>query len=262
MMRSLWSAASGMKTQQQNMDVIAHNIANVNTTGAKKQRAEFQDLIYQNLRDAGATSGEGTEYPTPMQIGLGARMSATNRIFTQGNIQTTDNLTDIAIQGEGFFRVYLPDGTMAYTRDGSFKLDENRNLVTSNGYMLADNIQIPAEAPYDTIVISNSGVVSAQPGAELEDVGNITLARFVNPAGLTAIGENLFLESGSSGAPIPGEPGQDGVGKLLQSTLEMSNIQLVDEMVNMIVAQRAYESNSKAVTTSDSMLEIANGLKR
>lgn len=262
MMRSLWSAASGMKTQQQNMDVIAHNIANVNTTGAKKQRAEFQDLIYQNLRDAGATSGEGTEYPTPMQIGLGARMSATNRIFTQGNIQTTDNLTDIAIQGEGFFRVYLPDGTMAYTRDGSFKLDENRNLVTSNGYMLADNIQIPAEAPYDTIVISNSGVVSAQPGAEPEDVGNITLARFVNPAGLTAIGENLFLESGSSGAPIPGEPGQDGVGKLLQSTLEMSNIQLVDEMVNMIVAQRAYESNSKAVTTSDSMLEIANGLKR
>lgn len=262
MMRSLWSAASGMKTQQQNMDVIAHNIANVNTTGAKKQRAEFQDLIYQNLRDAGATSGEGTEYPTPMQIGLGARMSATNRIFTQGNIQTTDNLTDIAIQGEGFFRVYLPDGTMAYTRDGSFKLDENRNLVTSNGYMLADNIQIPAEAPYDTIVISNSGVVSAQPGAEPEDVGTITLARFVNPAGLTAIGENLFLESGSSGAPIPGEPGTDGVGKLLQSTLEMSNIQLVDEMVNMIVAQRAYESNSKAVTTSDSMLEIANGLKR
>ena len=245
MMRALWSAASGMKGQQTNMDVISNNIANVNTYGGKKVRAEFQDLVYQTLRDAGAQSGADSQYPTGMQIGLGTRVAATNRVITQGSLQTTDNPTDVGIQGEGYFRITMPDGTTAYTRDGSFKLDSNRRLVTTDGYPLAD------------------GTVSDTPaGGTQQVVGNITLARFINPAGLTAIGKNLFVESEASGAAIEGNPGEDGNGTLTQNTLEMSNVQIVEEMVNMIISQRAYESNSKAITTSDSMLEIANGLKR
>lgn len=264
MMRALWSAASGMKAQQTNMDVIAHNIANVNTYGGKTVRAEFQDLVYQTLRQAGADSGADSQYPTGLQIGLGTRNSATTRIFTQGNLQTTGNQTDIAIQGEGFFRIQMPDGSTAYTRDGSFKLDSDRRLVTTDGYPLVDNITIDATAPNDTIVIAGDGTVSCTPAGETEptQVGNITLARFVNPAGLNAIGKNLFTVTAASGDALESNPGEDGAGTLTQSCLEMSNVQIVDEMVNMIVAQRAYESNSKAITTSDSMLEIANGLKR
>ena len=263
MMRSLWSAASGMKGQQKQMDIVAHNLANVNTTGAKAQRAEFQDLLYQTLRAGGAESGDGNMYPTPMQIGLGSRLSATNRIFVQGNVQTTDNPTDLCIQGEGFFQIQMPDGTTGYTRDGSFKIDANRNLVTSDGYPLEPAITFDETATLDTIVISPTGAVSWQDGQ-----GNqggplqIDLARFLNPAGLTAVGKNLFRESAASGEPQVNQPGNDGTGTLLQSCLEMSSVQIVDEMVNMIVSQRAYESNSKAITTSDSMLEIANGLKR
>ncbi len=263
MMRALWSAASGMKGQQTNMDVIAHNIANVNTYGGKKVRAEFQDLIYQNIRDAGAASGADSQYPTGLQVGLGTRVAATNRIFTQGALQTTDNPTDVGIQGEGFFRITMPDGTTAYTRDGSFKLDSDRRLVTTDGYPLADNITIDANAPSDSITISGDGRVSDTPaGGTQQEVGQIQLARFVNPSGLTAIGKNLFVVSEASGDAIESEPGVDGAGTLTQGTLEMSSVQIVEEMVNMIVSQRAYESNSKAVTTSDSMLEIANGLKR
>lgn len=264
MMRSLWSAASGMKAQQQQMDVVAHNIANVNTTGDKRVRAEFQDLVYQTLRQAGADSGDGTTYPTSMQIGLGTRLAATNRIFTQGAIHTTENPTDVAIQGEGFFRITLPDGTEAYTRDGSFKLDANGDMLTADGYLLADGININPNAPSDSIVISSDGYVSYTVAGENNSTqaGQINLVRFVNPAGLTAIGRNLFLQTGASGEPIQSVPGTDGAGTLLQCTLEMSNVQIVDEMVDMIVSQRAYESNSKAVITSDSMLEIANGLKR
>lgn len=263
MMRSLWSAASGMKGQQKQMDIVAHNLANVNTTGAKAQRAEFQDLLYQTLRAGGAESGDGNMYPTPMQIGLGSRLSATNRIFVQGNVQTTDNPTDLCIQGEGFFQIQMPDGTIGYTRDGSFKIDADRNLVTSDGYPLEPAITFDETATLDTIVISPTGAVSWQDGQ-----GNqggplqIDLARFLNPAGLTAVGKNLFIESAASGEPQVNQPGNDGTGTLLQSCLEMSSVQIVDEMVNMIVSQRAYESNSKAITTSDSMLEIANGLKR
>ena len=263
MMRSLWSAASGMKGQQKQMDIVAHNLANVNTTGAKAQRAEFQDLLYQTLRAGGAESGDGNMYPTPMQIGLGSRLSATNRIFVQGNVQTTDNPTDLCIQGEGFFQIQMPDGTIGYTRDGSFKIDADRNLVTSDGYPLEPAITFDETATLDTIVISPTGAVSWQDGQ-----GNqggplqIDLARFLNPAGLTAVGKNLFVESAASGEPQVNQPGNDGTGTLLQSCLEMSSVQIVDEMVNMIVSQRAYESNSKAITTSDSMLEIANGLKR
>ncbi len=264
MMRALWSAASGMKTQQTQMDVISNNLANVNTTGNKKQRAEFQDLIYQNMRDAGAASGADNTYPTGLQIGLGSRLSATNRIFTQGNLQETGNPTDISIEGEGFFQILMPDGSTAYTRDGSFKLDSERNLVTSDGYPLLENITIDANAPSDSIVIASDGQVSDKVAGQTNSnpVGQIQLARFVNPSGLTAIGKNLFVESDASGEAIVNNPGTDGTGTLVQNTLEMSNVQVVEEMVNMIIAQRAYESDSKAITTSDSMLEIANGLKR
>lgn len=263
MMRALWSAASGMKGQQTNMDVIANNIANVNTYGGKKVRAEFQDLVYQTLRDAGAQSGQDSQFPTGMQIGLGTKVAATNRVMTQGSLQTTDNPTDIGIQGEGFFRITMPDGTTGYTRDGAFKLDSNRRLVTTDGYPLADGITIDATAPSDSIVISGDGQVSCTPaGGTQQVVGQITLARFVNPAGLTSVGKNLYVVSAASGDAIESNPGEEGAGTLAQSTLEMSNVQIVEEMVNMIISQRAYESNSKAITTSDSMLEIANGLKR
>ncbi|SDP44742.1 flagellar basal-body rod protein FlgG [Selenomonas ruminantium] len=263
MMRALWSAASGMKGQQTNIDVIAHNIANVNTYGGKKVRAEFQDLIYQTLRDAGAQSGQDNQYPTGLQVGLGTRVAATQRVITQGPLQSTEHPLDIGIQGEGYFRVTMPDGTTAYTRDGSFKLDSQRRMVTSDGYLLADGITFAENSPVDSIVIAGDGTVSETPaGGTQQNVGQITLARFVNPAGLTAVGKNLFIVSAASGDPIEGNPGTDGAGTLTQGTLEMSNVQIVEEMVNMIVSQRAYESNSKAITTSDSMLEIANGLKR
>ena len=262
MMRALWSAASGMKTQQDNMDVVAHNLANVNTYGAKKVRAEFHDLLYQTLRPAGGNSGPDSQYPTGLQIGLGDRLAATQRIFTQGNLQATGNPTDIAIEGEGFFRIEMPDGTIAYTRDGSFKLDSNRRLVTTDGYPEADNITIDQNASNDSITISGTGLVSDVVDGQTNEVGQITITRFVNPAGLTAIGKNLFIETEASGEPLDGNPGEDGAGTLVQSVIEMSNVQVVEEMVNMIVAQRAYESDAKAITTSDSMLEIANGLKR
>ena len=264
MMRALWSAASGMKAQQTNMDIVAHNIANVDTYGNKKVRAEFQDLLYQTLRDAGGASGNGTQFPQGLQVGLGVKVSATHRVFTQGPLQTTDNPSDIGIQGDGFFRVLLPDGTEAYTRDGSFKLDSERRLVTSDGFLLADNIQLDENAPLSSLVISADGRVSDTPAGEQQntEVGQITLYRFVNPEGLFAYGKNLFLETTASGAPIESEPGADGAGVLAQNTLEMSGVQIVEEMVNMIVSQRAYESNAKAVTTSDSMLETANQLKR
>ena len=263
MMRSLWSAASGMIAQQTNMDVISNNIANVNDYGGKKVRAEFQDLLYQTVREAGATSGADAQYPTGKQIGLGTRVAATQRVFTQGPLQTTDNPTDVGIQGEGFFRVTLPDGTTAYTRDGTFKLDSNRRMVTTDGYPLADGITFDQTSPSDSIVIAGDGTVSETPaGGTTQQVGQIVLARFVNPAGLTAIGKNLFIVSQASGEAIESNPGEQGAGTLTQGILEMSNVQIVEEMVHMIISQRAYESNSKAVTTSDSMLEIANGLKR
>ncbi len=262
MMRALWSAASGMKSQQDNMDVVAHNLANVNTFGAKKVRAEFHDLLYQTLRPAGAESGADSQFPTGLQIGLGDRLAATQRIFSQGNLQSTGNPTDIAIEGDGFFRIEMPDGTIAYTRDGSFKLDSDRRMVTTDGYPLADNITIEQNASSDSITISADGRVSDIVDGQQNQVGQIQIARFVNPAGLTSRGHNLFYESDASGPPLESNPGEDGSGTLVQSVIEMSNIQVVEEMVNMIVAQRAYESDAKAITTSDSMLEIANGLKR
>lgn len=262
MMRSLWTAASGMTAQQSNMDVIANNLANVNTTGHKKHRAEFQDLMYQTLRQAGIETGPDTQLPTGLQMGHGVRMVATNTIHTQGNFQSTGNPLDMAIEGEGYFQVTMPDGTVAYTRDGSFKRDSTGRLTTAEGYLLEPEIVIPDNAT--DITISTDGRVFAKiPGQnEPEDEGQIELTRFTNPAGLESIGRNLYLETAASGAPINSVPGEDGAGTIVQSYLEMSNVQVVEEMVNMIIAQRAYESNSKAITTSDSMLETANGLKR
>lgn len=264
MMRSLWTAATGMTAQQSNMDVISNNLANVNTTGHKKHRAEFQDLMYQTLRQPGSATGADTTLPSGLQMGHGVRLAATNTIHTQGNFQSTGNPTDMAIEGEGYFQVTLPDGTIAYTRDGSFKLDQDRRMVTSEGYPLEPEIYIPENAPSDKITISSDGRVSAQPAGQNqpEEVGQIELTRFVNPAGLTSMGKNLYLETQASGAPINNVPGEDGAGTIMEKFLEMSNVQVVEEMVNMIVAQRAYETNSKAITTSDSMLEVANGLKR
>jgi len=264
MMRALWTAATGMGTQQSHMDVIANNLANVNTTGFKKQRAEFEDLMYQTLRQAGAPSGANTQYPGGMQMGEGSRLSATNRIFTQGSTESTDNPTDVMVAGEGFLQITMPDGTLAYTRDGSLKLDSNRRLVTTEGYPLEPEIYIPQNAPSNTITISSDGRVSAMASGTTtpDEVGQITLAQFVNPSGLMSIGNNLFQQSVASGDPIVGNPGDDGAGTLVQSSLEMSNVQIAEEMVNMIIAQRAYETNSKAITTSDSMMEVANGLKR
>jgi len=262
MMRALWTAATGMVTQQSHMDVIANNLANVNTTGAKKQRAEFQDLMYQSVREAGATSGADTQYPTAIQMGSGARLSATTRVFTQGNFETTGDPSNLAIEGEGFFQVTMPDGTLSYTRDGSFKLDSNRRMVTTDGYPIEPEIIIPENAASDSIVIAADGQVSVTIDKESQDVGQLTLARFVNPAGLKAEGKNMFTVTNASGEAIVSNPTEDGAGAIAQKTLEMSNVQIVEEMVNMIIAQRAYETNSKAITTSDSMLEVANGLKR
>ena len=216
MMRALWSAASGMKAQQTHMDIVAHNIANVNTHGGKKVRAEFQDLVYQTLREAGAQNGADSQYPTALQIGLGTRVAATQRVFTQGPLQTTDNPTDIGIQGEGFFRVTMPDGTTAYTRDGTWKLDGDRRMVTTDGYLLADGITIGQNAPSDSITISGDGRVSYREAGQTQqqEAGQITLARFVNPAGLTSIGKNLFVVSDASGEAIESNPGVDGAGTI------------------------------------------------
>jgi flagellar basal-body rod protein FlgG len=264
MMRSLWTAASGMIGQQFNIDTIANNLANVNTTGFKANRPDFEDLLYQTLRVAGTPATELTVVPTGIQVGHGVRPAATQKLFTQGSLQSTGNVTDLAIEGEGFFRVLMFDGTYGYTRDGSFKIDANGQLVSSNGYRLFPEIILPEGFIRDTLTISQDGRVTVKI-AGVDDpieVGQLEVYRFVNPAGLTAVGENLLKVSGATGEVIPGRPGFDGMGKTIQRFLEMSNVSVVQEMVNMIVAQRAYETNSKAIQTSDNMLATANSLKR
>jgi len=248
--------------QQSNMDVIANNLANVNTTGHKKHRAEFQDLMYQTIRRAGTTTGDDYQVPTGTLQGHGVRLSATNTIHTQGNFQHTGNPTDMAIEGEGYFQVTLPDGTIGYTRDGSFKLDSDGRIVTSDGYPIEPEMTVPDNAIEITISAEGRVEVTIAGEADAEEIGQIELARFVNPPGLANIGKNIYLQTAASGEPITNVAGTDGTGTVVQNYLEMSNVQVVEEMVNMIVAQRAYESNAKAITTSDSMLEIANGLKR
>ena len=266
MVRSLWTGASGMITQQANTDVISNNLANVNTHGYKKQRAEFEDLLYQTLRVAGTPATEDTVVPVGIQMGHGAKLAATQRVFTQGSLQQTDVPSDVAIVGEGFFRVQRYDGTWAYTRNGSFKVDSDGRMVTSQGYILLPDITMPERFLPDSINITQDGRVSVRvPLGDTVtevDVGNIELYRFPNPVGLTAIGENLFRVSNASGDPIAGVPGYEGMGSLQHKFLEMSNVQIVQEMVNLIVAQRAYEFNSRTIQTSDNMLGTATTLKR
>lgn len=262
MMRALWTAGSGMSAQQTNIDVISNNLANVNTTGFKKSRVDFQDLVYQNLRDPGAPSGQGGQLPTGLQLGHGVRPVATQRIHTQGSYQQTGNSLDIVIEGNGFLQVTLPDGSIAYTRDGALKKDGEGQIVTSEGYLLEPQITIPENAL--TVSISSDGIVSVTISGDSapQEIGQIELATFVNPAGLNSIGRNLLTETAASGAPVTGTPGEDGLGTITSGYLEMSNVQVVEEMVNMIVAQRAYETNSKAIQASDEMLQQANNLRR
>lgn len=262
MMRSLWTAASGMIAQQGNIDVISNNLANTNTTGFKKSRTDFQDLMYQKMQQPGASSGADTQVPTGIQIGLGVRQVATQKIYTEGSFQATGNSLDMAIEGEGFYQITMEDGTISYTRDGSFKRDSQGRIVTSEGYPLEPAITIPETAT--SVSISSGGLVTATiPGQTTpQELGQIQIARFVNPSGLDSMGRNLLKETAASGAPVVTNPGTDGAGTIVQNYLEMSNVQVVEEMVNMIVAQRAYEINSKAITTSDTMLETAVNLKR
>lgn len=262
MMRALWTAATGMVAKQLDIDVIAHNLANINTSGFKKVRAEFQDLVSQGMRASGAPAEGGSLVPVGIQVGLGTRVASTQRIFSQGDFQQTGNTLDLAIEGDGFFQITRPDGTLAYTRDGSFKLDGGGMIVTSDGLPLEPAITIPPGAL--KITISADGVVSAVlPGSnDPTEIGRIELARFVNPAGLEPAGRNLYVATPASGDPVVGAPGSEGLGTLAQGFLEASNVQVVEEMVRMIAAQRAYEAISKAISTSDEMLAMANNMRR
>jgi len=255
MIRSLWIAKTGLDAQQTQLDVISNNLANVSTSGFKRSRAVFEDLLYQTARQPGAQSSQQTQLPSGLQVGTGVRPVTTERIHTQGNLQQTGNSLDLAINGAGFFQIQLPDGTTAYTRDGSFQLDAQGQLVTASGYALQPAITIPANA--QTITIGRDGTVSVtQPNqAAATQVGSLQLANFINPAGLQARGENLYLETASSGTPTTNTPGANGVGVLSQGYIETSNVNIVEELVNMIQTQRAYEINSKAVQTSDQMLQ-------
>lgn len=262
MLRTLSIAASGMQAQALNIDVISNNLANVNTSGFKKSRADFQDLLYQTLRPAGVASSAGNQVPTGIQLGHGTRPVATQKIFTQGDYQYTKNELDMAIEGDGFFQTLQSNGDVAYTRAGTFKLNSEGQIVTSDGLLMEPNITIPMDST--AISIGTDGTVSVlQAGqADPSEIGTIQLARFINPAGLNSIGRNLYLPTSASGDAIVGTAGEDGFGTISQGYLEMSNVSVVDEMVNMITAQRAYEINSKAISTADEMLQMANNIKR
>jgi flagellar basal-body rod protein FlgG len=262
MITSLFTAATGMEAQKLNIDVVANNLANVNTAGFKRSRADFQDLLYQDVKEPGAASAEGLQIPSGIQVGLGVRTVAVQKIFEQGDFASTGNPLDIVIEGDGFFQVPKPDGEMAYTRSGAFKLDSEGRVVTSDGYPLEPALTIPANAKSITIGTDGKVTVTQAGSNTPTEVGRLTLARFSNPAGLKAIGRNLFTATDSSGEAITGNPGIDGMGTIGQGFIEMSNVNVVEEMVNMIVSQRAYEINSKAVQASDEMLQVINNLIR
>jgi flagellar basal-body rod protein FlgG len=255
MIRSLWISKTGLDAQQTNMDVTANNLANVSTNGFKRARAVFEDLLYQTLRQPGAQSSQQTQLPSGLQLGTGVRPVATERIFTQGNLQQTNNPLDVAINGGGFFQIAMPDGTTSYTRDGSFHVDSQGQLVTSSGFQVQPAITIPANAL--SVTVSRDGVISVtRAGAAAPtQVGSLQLASFINPAGLQSMGENLYVETAASGTPNANAPGSNGLGLLNQGYVETSNVNVVEELVNMIQTQRAYEINSKAITTSDQMLQ-------
>jgi flagellar basal-body rod protein FlgG len=259
--RSLFIAATGMNAQQAQMDVISNNLANVSTNGFKGSRAVFEDLIYQTLRQPGANSTQNTELPSGSQVGTGVQQVATERLYTQGNLTQTGNSKDVAINGNGFFQVQMPDGTIAYSRDGSFQTDQQGRLVTSSGFPLQPAITVPQNAT--NLTIGQDGTVSITQGNSTNtvNIGSIQLATFINPTGLDSIGQNLFQETQSSGAPNVGQPSLNGIGALQQGFVETSNVNVVQELVNMIQTQRAYEINSKAVTTSDQMLQTLSQMQ-
>ncbi|HET7776421.1 MAG TPA: flagellar basal-body rod protein FlgG [Azospira sp.] len=254
MIRSLWIARTGLDAQQMQMDVIANNLANTSTNGFKKSRAVFEDLLYQNLRQPGAQSSQQTQIPAGLQLGTGVKPVSTERIHTQGNLQKTDNSLDVAINGAGFFQILMPDGSTAYTRDGSFHKDNQGQMVTASGYPLQPNITIPQNAL--SITVAKDGTVSVtQPGNPASvQIGAVQLVSFINPSGLQSVGENLYLETSASGTPTPNTPGTNGLGVLNQNYVETSNVNVAEELVTMIQTQRAYELNSKVVSTSDQML--------
>jgi len=260
MLRALYSAASGMQSQQMNLDVISNNLANVNTTGFKKSKIEFQDLLYQTTRAAGSEQGGGNQLPTGLSIGHGSRPVATAKIFTTGELSHTGEQLDIALQGDGFFEVQLPDGTRAYTRDGALKLASDGRVTTSDGLVVQGGFQ-PIPAGTTDVSISASGDVTTK-GSSGTQSFKVTLVRFVNPAGLEPVGRNLYRETPASGTPEIGNAGENGFASMQQGFLEMSNVKVVEEMVNMIVAQRAYEVSAKAVQASDEMMGLANNLRR
>jgi flagellar basal-body rod protein FlgG len=255
MIRSLWTSKTGLEGQQFNVDVISNNLANVSTNGFKRQRAVFEDLLYQVVRQPGAQSSQLNQVPSGLQLGTGVRPVATARVFTTGNLQQTGNQYDVAINGQGFFQVLLPDGTLAYTRDGSFQLDNQGNLVTSSGYAVQPGITIPANTT--SVTIAADGTVSAVvAGSQIAtQIGTLQLANFINPGGLQARGENLYMETASSGAPQINQPTTNGMGSLNQFSVETSNVSVTEELVNLITAQRAFEINSRSIQSSDQMLQ-------
>lgn len=262
MIRSLWTSATGMQAQELNIDVIANNLANVNTSGFKKSRAEFQDLLYESMRPAGAASSADTTVPTGIQLGHGTRPSAVQKMFSQGDFQNTGNELDWAIEGDGFFQIEMPDGDTGYSRSGEFKLDADGRIVNPDGFPLIPEIAVPNDTVSISVGLDGTvSVIQAGDGTPSE-IGSIQVARFVNPAGLRSLGKNLFTPTNASGDEIIGTPGENGFGGIAQGFLEMSNVSVVDEMVSMITAQRAYETNSKVITTADDMLQLANNLKR
>ena len=262
MIRALFTAATGMTAQQLNIDTVANNLANVNTAGFKRSRVDFQDLLYQTSRMPGSPTVQGADAPTGTQVGGGVRPASTQRIFTQGDFQRTDNPLDLVIEGDGFFQVLRGDGTTAYTRAGSFRQDANGRVVNPDGFSLQPEITIPNQAT--DISVGTDGVVSVTLAGNNtpQQVGTIELARFVNPAGLNSIGRNLYLPTAASGTALTGAPGSQGFGTLSQGYVEMSNVKVVEEMVNLITGQRAYEASSKAVQSADEMLQQANNLRR
>ena len=255
MMRSLWISKTGMEAQQTQLDTISNNLANVSTNGYKRSHAVFEDLMYQNLRQAGANSSEQTTLPTGLQVGLGTRAVATSRNFSQGNLQQSANPLDLAVRGNGFFEIQMPDGTSGFTRDGAFQVSPQGQLVTNNGYPVQPGITIPAGA--QSVTIGNDGTVSVtlQGQAQPQTIGQLQLTSFVNPAGLEPKGQNIYAETAASGTPNAGTPGQNGLGAVQQGYVETSNVNVVEELVAMIQTQRAYELNSKAIQTSDQMLQ-------
>jgi flagellar basal-body rod protein FlgG len=258
MNQALWVAKTGLDAQQTRMEVVSNNLANVGTTGFKRDRAIFEDLLYQNISQVGASSTQDTQLPSGFSLGTGVRVVATEKLHSQGKLINTGNPFDLAAQGKGFFQILMPDGSLAYTRDGSFQVNQEGQLVTSSGYQVQPAISVPEGAL--TVTVGSDGVVSALlPGSVAPtQIGTVQLSNFINPAGLQAIGQNLLLESGSSGAPQTGTPGLNGLGTLIQGSVESSNVNVVEELVNMIEAQRAYEMNSKAIAAADQMMQFVN----